>query len=534
MPVLTTTLRRNLPAGESVDIDFTNLGFTPQTYAELGMAATAPAQFRTMALNVTPRYRIEVETISDENNSNNISSKEVRFYLVKSGIRMITSLVGSTVNLSASPTLNQAAGRLNGDTLRMALRGMGWDNNGSTVGVYDLFDRNNWEPRAVNYTPYRTLLWAHDQTAMSMTARNDIRNYVYSGSISNKKNLAISSQEVARQHVGFNPVNDEDFVRSILRTQYVNPGTPLQPNYDNRRVIGMAVAEATIDLVRSTGLVFDAVAPVPALVRVFSDATTEGLARPAYKYETRSSGVIDSIMGVASTNTYANVVYLGVDWRHYARTNNQSRSGAERVLRGVLDFFEKNGGTVVPVELAGPFQGEALRRDNAWTVNLWWKVASETDVAGYDVERAEVTAKGTTDFKAVASTTPGKVNYQLEDRSVEAGRSYVYRLRSTDLDGTSSLSNEVEISTEEATETMSMAPMPVTGNSADVKFVPVAETMVEFVVFDMEGREMMRFTADGSTGTAKLDASRLSSGAYTIRMLINAQPNKAFSFTVVK
>jgi hypothetical protein len=432
--------------------------------------------------------------------------------------------------MAAAPTVNQIAARLNSDSLRTALRSLGWDNNGTTVGVYDLFDRDNWEARSADYTPYRTLLWSQDMNRLSFEEREDLTQYVFSGSMGNKKNLAISSQEVARQHVGFDPANDEGFVRSILRSQYVAPGTPFSPNYDGKRVIGVAVAEATADFVRSTGAAGD-VAPVPALLRVYSDALTEGLARTAYKYETRSSGVMDSVMGVASTSTYANVVYLGVDWRHFARSNNQSRSGVERVLRGVMDFFEKNGGTVVPVELAGGLKAEALRRDNAWTVNLWWKVASEVNVAGYTVERSEATAKGMTEFTAVASNTPGKVNYQVEDRSVEAGRTYVYRLRSTDNDGTFSLSNEVEVSiSADNAQAFTMAPMPVV-TSARLSYTATDAT-VEFIVFDAQGRQVM--TIAGANGTADFNAANLSSGAYTVQMMLNGTANGTISISVIK
>ncbi|RYY08658.1 MAG: hypothetical protein EON55_19980 [Alphaproteobacteria bacterium] len=116
---------------------------------------------------------------------------------------------------------------------------------------------------------YRTLLWAQDQNALSYDERQDLREYVYSGSTGNKKNLGISSQEIVRKNVGFDPVNDQDFVQQILRTDYVttNSGTPFLPNYDGKRVIGVAIAENTTDFIRSTGFAGDA-APVPALVRV--------------------------------------------------------------------------------------------------------------------------------------------------------------------------------------------------------------------------------------------------------------------------
>ena len=76
--------------------------------------------------------------------------------------------------------------------------------------------------------------------------------------------------------------------------------------------------------------------------------------------------------------------------------------------------------------------------------------------------------------------------------------------------------------------------MPVTGSTAQLNFPAVTEGSVEFIVFDAQGSEVARFTANGATGQATLNASRLSSGAYSVQMLVNGQSSNTFSFTVVK
>ncbi|MFM8178278.1 MAG: hypothetical protein ACKOAG_03720, partial [Candidatus Kapaibacterium sp.] len=90
-----------ISSGESVDISF-DFNFTPMTYADLGQSAPAP--FTTMARNVTPVYTIAVSTPIDENMNNNSSSKPVRFYLMRSPIRMVNSVVGTTADPNSAAT----------------------------------------------------------------------------------------------------------------------------------------------------------------------------------------------------------------------------------------------------------------------------------------------------------------------------------------------------------------------------------------------------------------------------------------------
>ncbi|MCS7176519.1 MAG: hypothetical protein NZ960_02670, partial [Candidatus Kapabacteria bacterium] len=86
--------------------------------------------------------------------------------------------------------------------------------------------------------------------------------------------------------------------------------------------------------------------PVPALLRVWSDPTTEGLAQAAYVYESRGAGVMDSIAGVGTAALGWNVAYYGIEWRHWGQV--------DRVLRATIDFLRRNGGGVVEQEVQGP------------------------------------------------------------------------------------------------------------------------------------------------------------------------------------
>jgi hypothetical protein len=98
----------------------------------------------------------------------------------------------------------------------------------------------------------------------------------------------------------------------------------------------------------------------------------------------------------------------------------------------------------LPVELTS-FTGNAT----AQGVRLQWQTASELNNAGFIIMRSAVSADGETisPASAIASyetatelrgkgTTASSTSYSFLDNTVEAGKTYLYRLRSVDFDGT--------------------------------------------------------------------------------------------------
>jgi hypothetical protein len=517
-PVVDRTANVNLNAAETKDVAMGIQNFTPSVYASLA-GYTVPARFASMANNVTPRYRVEITVANDENNTNNTQTKIVRYFLQRAGTKIVVSTRGSANDLSAAPTAVQIAGRLNSDSLIASLNKVGFVNNMSTGEItYDVFERSAWEERAVDYSMYRTMFHSSDPSKFSRYERDDLRAFLASGAQGAKKNLALSSQDVVRNHIGLDPINDESFVRTILRVTNQAPGTPVPAtsNYAGKRVRGVTIARNNTETVRATGFAGDA-NPNPALVRLYSDATTSGIAGASYVYVLGDRTTTDSLMGSASASLTSNMVYLGVDWRHWQYSGQYT--GGDRVIRGIIDFFETNGGTVVPVELVA-FDADA----RGTTVDVAWTTASEQNSDHFVIERADITRGGSESFEEVATMAAAgnstiTRDYLHRDMDVAPG-TYLYRLRMVDLDGSVERSQAVQVVVggTDALTIASAQPIPMTGmTTVSINFPSAVDARVELL--DVAGRSVMTIhNGSVTTGlnTMQFDASSLAAGAYTI------------------
>jgi hypothetical protein len=524
-PAAEGTAQVDLNSGALVDVAFGLQNFSPESYEQLA-GYTAPARFAAMELNVTPRYRAVVSVGNDENNANNESSKVYRFFVKRSLMSIVVSAENAGTMLGASSTQGQIAGRLNADSLMGNLDELGFFNDpAGQMFSYDVLDRSAWEPRAVDYTMYRTMFWSDGPGAMSRSERDDIRNFVDAGTPQGKKNLAIGSQEPVRAHQGSTIAQDENFVNRVLRANAVGASTPAVPNYDGKRIVGRAIARNTTETVKSTGYAGDA-SPMPALMSLYSDATTGGIAQTAYSYRAGDRQTTDSISGVATASLTTNTVYLGIDWRHYQRTG--AFTGAERVLRGVIDFFEDNGGTVVPVELVS-FDAKPRTTD----VDVFWATASEQDAAHFLVERTSsgMAIAGASDYAVVATVpaagnTTERQDYAIVDRNLQPGV-YLYRLASVDRDGAVSRTGDVQvvIGGQATLAIEGVTPNPVVTTSQVSITMPEAGTATIRLI-DASGRQVaILHSGELAAGTTpvSLDASLLASGSYTVVAESNGQ-----------
>ncbi len=517
----------NSGAERSVVYDLT---WEPQSYQQLaGLGYTVPARLASMVNNITPRYRVEISLAADDNVSNNITSKVVRYFVTRSTTKMLVSVRGGSVNLyQGTPTSDQIAGRLNGDSLLSALDRIGYYNDpiNGTIS-YDVLDRDNFEERALDYSLYRVLFWGSDNDALTRFERRDLSAYVSSGAMGAKKNLAISGQNYPRQHIGLDVINDQAFIQSVLRVTSQAPHNPVPTSgtYSGRTVRGDAIARNTVETVTRTGFPGDA-EPVPALVRLYSDPTTAGVVQRAYNYQVGNRETADSIMGSATASLISNTVYLGVDWRHWGTTTQPS--GVERVVRGIFDFFETNGGGVVPVELMS-FDAKA----RSGGVDVMWQTATEQNSDHFDVERADVLAGGeavytTVGTVAAAGSSATLRDYRFRDAGVDPGM-YLYRLTAVDKDGARATSHAVQVElrpqvgNDGELKEPSVGPNPAT-TYASVQIPSATAGTASVEIVDMQG---VRVGAIPSTSLVvgvvdvRLPIEGLANGAYTVIISAN-------------
>jgi hypothetical protein len=206
-------------------------------------------------------------------------------------------------------------------------------------------------------------------------------------------------------------------------------------------------------------------------------------------------------------------------------------------------------GAPLPVELAsftGAADGESIR--------LEWQTASETNNAGFDIQRLVQTTPSssvpsgpvqtsrrdasaqsptsqakweTVGFVDGAGTTPEAQTYRFRDANLPfAAEQVTYRLKQIDTDGTTTLTDPVTVERPAVTELQlrKTFPNPAT-EQVTVQFaVPEAgdlqERRVTLRLYDMLGRQVREVVAGGKRGRSELhlNVSDLASGMYFVRL----------------
>ncbi|MDQ1266748.1 MAG: hypothetical protein QG635_1900, partial [Bacteroidota bacterium] len=508
--------------------------FAPKSFSELKPLYNnrTPKNFTTMEANVTPRYKFHANVVSDQLNSNNDIEKVVRYYIKKSDYNLMTTTENSAINIFSvpAPSPDQLAGRLNCDSIMLVLKRLGvyTEYNIPTPFYHnDLLDRVEWPERAIDYTLYNTIIWSDgNDKPLSRFQIQDLMNFLGSNTVNDpKKNLIIASQEVLRLNNG---AHDTLFTQQVLRSDYMGQYNPrgFGVSNDMNIVHGMELGRGTVDTIKATVEPNDQ-PPYCSLVKIHKEG--QGIAKPAYFYQDHPAAATDSLMGVAVTTLTNNVVYFGVDWRHFG--------DVELMIRAIMDYFEKNGTYIVPVELFG-FEANT----NGKSVDLTWKTASELNSAKFEVEKAEFTESGMGSFYkineiAAQGRSESVVDYgPVTDFSVEYGKTYAYRVKIVDLDGKYDYSEEkvVTISNNEGMTLSQAMPNPAV-NIVKFDISLTSEMPLDIEIYDMTGKKIDSKNATYSSGKNNIsfDIQNYSSGVYTI--LVKAGETVITrKFTVVK
>jgi hypothetical protein len=188
----------------------------------------------------------------------------------------------------------------------------------------------------------------------------------------------------------------------------------------------------------------------------------------------------------------------------------------------------------LPVELTA-----FTARRNGRDVRLNWQTASETNNAGFHLERAVgAGAFAEIGFVDGAGTTEAPQSYRFTDaRPPFAADTLRYRLRQVDLDGTTSFSNDIVVvlGAPDRLELFAPYPNPVQG-TATLRYALPKTTDVRIEVYNVLGQRVATLmNGPQSAGRVKqsLDTSRWPSGLYFVRLQADGQI-RAERLTVVR
>ena len=212
---------------------------------------------------------------------------------------------------------------------------------------------------------------------------------------------------------------------------------------------------------------------------------------------------------------------------------NTTLVGNYLVATGLNDFsdFAIGGSEPLPVELSSFVS--VISGNN---VTLNWSTSTETNNAGFDIERSAVNGSwskiGSVSGNGTSNTPH---SYSFTDRAVASGK-YNYRLKQTDFNGNfeyHNLGSEVIIGVPVKFDLAQNYPNPF-NPSTKINYDLPADGKVAIRLFDMSGKEVALLVNEVKTAgyhTVNFNASNLSSGVYFYSISVEANGN---NFTATK
>ena len=241
------------------------------------------------------------------------------------------------------------------------------------------------------------------------------------------------------------------------------------------------------------------------------------------------------ISQITVTGTDASDFWLVLDTDTNPVTDHRQMIEATSFSSGIVTFSnvtlqnndyltlvtDNPGDALLPVELA---EFDAFL--NGESVYLEWTTESETNNAGFDIER-NVQNPASTGWQTVAFAegqghSDKRTNYSFKDDvSTMQGNTLVYRLKQIDFDGSIAYSPEVTVYVPApASYALSAYPNPFNPTTTIQYDVP-SEGHVTLTVYDMQGRQVATLVDASQTAGrhhVRFDASHLSSGTYIYRL----------------
>ncbi len=154
-------------------------------------------------------------------------------------------------------------------------------------------------------------------------------------------------------------------------------------------------------------------------------------------------------------------------------------------------------------------------------IKLHWETASETNNAGFELQRSE-NGKNfrTLQFIEGKGTTYEHQEYFYDDKDLRKGRTYYYRLRQIDFDGNFSDSEIITAHLEDMGVSGTFSPNPVIAGQTRLDFNAVESGELHLLIFDVGGKSLLTQTylVEEGSNTLELDLSQLGTGLFFIKM----------------
>jgi hypothetical protein len=176
----------------------------------------------------------------------------------------------------------------------------------------------------------------------------------------------------------------------------------------------------------------------------------------------------------------------------------------------------------LPVELASV----DAKVTGSESIQLTWQTASESNNAGFEVQRRTGEKKswkqvGFVESRAENGTTTDAQSYKFRDESVPfEADSLTYRLRQVDVDGSASVSDEVTVHrTVDELRLLGTFPNPAR-SQATVRYTVGRAQEVSIQLYDVLGRQVKTVVSQTKDGRQELqmNVSDLASGVYLLRL----------------
>ena len=191
-----------------------------------------------------------------------------------------------------------------------------------------------------------------------------------------------------------------------------------------------------------------------------------------------------------------------------------------------VEVASSDAGGALPVEFAA-FGAQSVED----RVELSWSTATETDNAGFYVERRTDRKNArweSVGFVEGSGTTAESQTYRFSDREIPfTAQELTYRLRQVDLDGTAMYSDERTVLIGGPVTLQLDAPYPNPVRSlATVNYQLPTATDVSLAVYDLLGRKVMTLqegVQDMGRKTIQMNTQQLASGMYFVRLQTDAE-----------